>query len=85
MVSLNDILTISLIVLVIFSTVAVVNLMIFIKSLKEVVGNNKKSLENILTDVSKLTKETVTLEERIKGYIIDLVTQFLSGKNKEEK
>lgn len=85
MVSLNDILTISLIVLVIFSTVAVVNLMILIKSIKEVVGNNKKSLENILTDVSKLTKETVTLEERIKGYIIDLVTQFISGKNKEDK
>lgn len=83
MVSLSDILTISLIVLVIFLIIVAYKLISLIKDLQEVVSTNKKPLENILTDVSKLTNETVTLEDKIKGYLIELVTQFISSKNKE--
>jgi len=83
MVSLDDILTITLIVLIIFLIVAVSSLISLIKNIKDVVNKNKKPLENILSDVSKLTNETVTLEDKIKGYIVDLIGQFLTKKDKE--
>lgn len=86
MISLFDLLTISIIVLVVFLIFATYSLIRLLADMRDVVRKNKKQIEGIVTDVSKLTNETVTLEEKIKNYVIELVNQFISGKlsNKEE-
>ena len=85
MISLVDLLMLTLIVLVIFLIIGAYNLIMVLKETKKLLKDNTKLVNNILTDVAYLTNETTTLEEKIKGHLMDFVSGLLVGKGKDKE
>lgn len=84
--SLYDVLIVALIVLVVFLIVCLFNVIQILRSLRDTVTANIKPIEQIISDVSLITNDVVTLEQKVKNFIRDIIFQvFTHNKGKEEK